>query len=93
LTTLAAKPIKDDDNDPFSVSDSDEEKDVKSDEVRVEDKIRLESAVKTKTEREDSKVDDQVVKNDSGETANKLEESKKGSLNTKDAVAEKLLSS
>lgn len=76
LTAVAAQP-EPEDNDPFSVGDSDDDKESKSKDLREADTARLKKAA---SNTEESKGDDK-----------KPEEKEKGSTDIKDKTAEELL--
>ncbi|KAK4993878.1 ubiquitin-binding protein cue5 [Elasticomyces elasticus] len=76
LTSVAPNPEMDD-NDPFSLGDSDDEKDSKASDLRKEDSARLKEAAR------------QSVSEEKGKTLEPNEQS--GSLGTKDKEAEALL--
>lgn len=84
LTSVAPNPEGEDDHDPFSLGDSDEEKeDDKKTDLRPEDSERLKSVSGASGESMD--------KTKSGSGAGLEEHERSGSLGHKDAVAEELL--
>lgn len=81
LTSVAPQPEAED-NDPFSLGDSDDEKESKSKDLREGDSARLKEAARNS-----------VSAGESGQgPAKSLEENERGSVGTKDKDAEALLS-
>jgi len=78
LTSLAPAPDAED-NDPFSVGDSDDEKESKNKDLREEDSARLKEAAR------------KSISSGSGNEKPTLQESERGSISNKDKDAEALL--